>query len=189
MDFNKIKKEYDLRGYISEDSTKQLALILNSDQDPYRAINLAADCAAFSLAPKIAEYIESDDPMVRWSVIGTLLTRFRLKKYVKLGIECIRKDEDDMVKGISLCGVGEVLSDIEEAIESKEIASLLDSFFKLEKGDINPTLRDSAYEGILAAMSVPLQERPAANRLLKPEDIDHDLIKRFRAKYGLNKEL
>ncbi len=178
-----IVQEFDNNGKLSNITLSKLRNLILSDKK-YSAISIAADCRAISLAPEIAKALKSDEVMVRWIAISTLLSRFRLGEYAKLGLEHAQNDSDEMVKGAAIAGLGEILPIITNRFQRKEIAKLLINLFESESDDQYIDYREDAYEGILAAMNISPLERPPANKSLDFDtDVDINIIMAFKQQY------
>ncbi|AGY60032.1 hypothetical protein [Gloeobacter kilaueensis] len=178
MNFEDIYDEYERNGRISRASTAFLKLLI-AGPDPFTAITVATDCAAFSTAPVIATTLDSTDVMVRWNAVGALLTRFRFAEYARAGLELAINDPDMMVRGIALVGLGEVLPDVIEPDLRYEMAKTL--YETVMNAEEEPHMRMNAYFGILSAMDILPLDRPPASRVLPFEKMDHATINNFRA--------
>jgi len=178
-----IAEEYLRDGKLSNSSLLKLRDAI-CNENKYSAISLAADCKASSLASEIAMALESDEEMVRWIAISTLLSRFKLKQYAQIGLHHAQYDTDEMVKGIAISGLGEILPLISNKSLSREISIFLINTFEKKPTDEYIDYREDAYEAILAAMSISPLERPSANKHLDLDtDVDHNIVQSFKKLY------
>lgn len=181
MGLSALTDEYENNGRLSRRSIQLLSDRLLSD-DPYEAITVSTDCAAFELVPKIAKSLDSPDPMVRWNAVASLHTRFRVPDCIEKTLKMASEDEDTMVRAIALHGVGEMLPIIRDQSLRRKMASLL--ITTLDDAKLFNELRAAAYEGILAAMDVlPLDRPPATKPLNLERDVESTLVQQFKNCY------
>ncbi len=180
-----IGDEYRRNGRISGSAMVSLRRLLRESADPYGAITLAGDVAAFQMADDIAPHLASTDSMVRWNAVGVLFTRFRDVRLSRLCCELLDAETDTMVRGIALMGAGELLPIIEDQDLRQRLASRL--LQTLDAVDELPELRDSAYLGIEAAIGLAPAERSPAHRMLDPEtEYRNVVLDDFRRTYCPN---
>lgn len=181
MDLDHIANEYETNGRLSLRSIDRLRDLIRG-QNPYSAITLAADCGVVAVSEEIANAVRSSEKMVRWNAVAALFTRFRNAEYGHLCLQAAKEDTDTMVRSIALCGLGEILPYVTDAQMRAEMAHVLHE--TLHDANQFGELRESAYEGILAAIDVLPTERPPATKRLKfPEDIDPESIAKFSKQY------
>ncbi len=183
MDLEDVKREYQVNGRISRRSIGILKELIRGD-DPYSAITVAGDCAAFDASPEIGLCLDSEDSMVRWNAAGVLFTRFRQPDLGDRCLELAKSDPDTLVRAIALCGIGEILHKVTNfQLRAQMATTLLQS---LNDASELPEFRGAAYEGILAAMDVLPLDRPSASRLFDPDkDLDEEIVQDFRIVFVL----
>lgn len=181
MNLEDIISEYEANGRLSRRATERLRE-LTLGCDAYSAITVAADCGAFAVSPEIASALNANDEMVRWNAVAALFTRFRNFEYGHICLQLAKEDPSMMVRSMALCGLGEILFDVNNPRLRKDMASLLLETFNNK--DEEQSLREAAYEGILAAMDVLPLDRPSlAARLEFPRDADQQIIFKFTEQY------
>ncbi len=182
MNAKEIDEEYRKSGRISGSAMSSLRAMLRDGDDPYLAITLAGDVAAFQLAEDIALHLSSDDPMVRWNAAGVLFTRFRDVRFAQSCLDMLNRESDTIVRAVTLAGAGELLPFVEEGKLQKQLATRLLEISEAV-GEL-PEIRAAAYLGIEAAVGLSLAERSPADRLLVPEmDFKDQILTEFRGKY------
>ena len=178
MNAEQITDEYRINGRISGKAMLSLRSLLRESDDPYAAITLAGDVAAFQLAEEIATHLSSEDSMVRWNAAGVLFTRFRDVRFSRLCVELLDKETNTVVRGILMAGAGELLPLIEDRLLQRQLASRL--LHTLEAEDEFPEMRGSAYLGVEAAVGIPPTDRSPANRRLDPNgDFKAQVVEEF----------
>lgn len=184
MNPEQIWHEYEKNGRLSGKAMLALKGLLRESDDPFDMITLAGDTAAFQLSHEIVPYLNSEDTMVRWNAAGVLFCRFRDVRFAHNCLDLLEHESDTMVRGIVLCGAGELLPLLEDTFLQKELARKLRRVF--EDHDEFPEMRDSAYNGIEAAVGIPPLERAPANRLLDlATDAKPEVVAAFCHMYGV----
>lgn len=184
MNPDEIWDEYQRDNRLSTRAMLALKKLLVEGADPYSAITLAGDTAAFELAPLIAPYLKSPDVMVRWNAAAVLFTRFRDVQFAHHCLELLEREADTMVRGVTLSGIGELLPLLEDGKLRKLLANKLREVF--EAVDELPEMRDDAYAGIEVAVGIPERDRtPADRRLDLQKDVRPEVITKFFDRYGV----
>jgi hypothetical protein len=193
MNADQIWEEYARNRRLSGRAMLSLKAMLREAQDPYSAITLAGDTAAFQLAHEIATHLKSADPMVRWNATGVLFTRLRDVRSATLCLELLATEEDSMVLGIALRGAGE----LSPLIDDRELQGrLVLKLWRVFRGDeselpqvpphVREWMREEAYRGIEAAVGIPPLDRAPANvELDMAKDVRGDVLADFHRTYGL----
>ena len=178
-----VEAEFDRTGRLSPRAISALRLALTST-NPYEAISVAADTWCIELSMEIAQCLSSTDTMTRWNAAATLFTRFKSKEHSDLCMFSANNEHDELVRVVALVGLGEILPLMENLEIQNSIASYLYKVFSDES--LYPELRGAAYEGMLAAICVPVQDRPPANRLIAiAGDVDEELVDKFCGRFEL----
>src|ERR1700677_673862 len=143
MNLEQIWQEYETNKRLSGKAMLALKAMLHGD-DPYAAITLVGDTAAFQLAPEIASHLKSTDVMVRWNAAAVLFGRFRDVRYGSQCLELLKNETDTMVRGVGLSGAGEILPLLEDPPLQQELALILLHTFESESE--YPEMRTASYE-------------------------------------------
>lgn len=182
----RIRDEYwDNKEKLSQESLNILKNHLegNDPDEICRAIDLATDLKLFSLAPLIARHLTNEWGVVREIAISQLLGILKLPEYAEIGLKMAQEDESSGVRSLSLFNIGNLLKEVEIGLRKKIAAYLLKVFYDEKERN---TLRHSAYTSILTDMDVHILDRPSATRDLKiPEEINWELVEKFKEKYEL----
>jgi len=187
MTQDEIWDEYVTNKTVSGKALLALKQMLRESDDPYSVITLAGDVAAFQLADDIAVHLDHQDPMVRWNAAGVLFTRFRDVRFAARCLKMLNEDSDELVQGILLRGLGQLLPLVQDKGLQRRMAQQLLNVFegriKFSDGIPGP---DDAYGGLEAAVGVPLVDQAPSYCELDPEkDYKPEVIAEFRRMYGV----
>jgi len=178
MTIDEIRRQYDRVGKLPVGAVDTLRELLRSS-DPYAAITMVGDFKLADLAGCVGQCLTSDDPMIRWNAICVLTTRLRIAEYAEPILAQARSEEDEVVRGAALVGVGALMplldGELKRRIGETLVSVLTDS------ADL-PEMRSAAYEGILSALDVPIRNRPSAAEVLNfDHDVSDEVLAQFRA--------
>ena len=172
-------------GKISKESLNDLKKHLegNNTDNLCEAMSLVTDARIIAFVPLIEKCLTNEWSIVREFAIGKLLGLLKLPAYAEIGLKMAQEDESSGVRSLALFNIGNVLKDVEMGLRKKIAAYLIKVFY--DEGERN-TLRHSAYTSILTDMDVHILDRPSAARDLKiPEEVNWELVEKFKEKYGL----
>jgi hypothetical protein len=182
----KIRDEYfDNNETLSQQSLDELKQHLEGkdENELCRAISLVTDARLMQFVPLMAKHLNNEDSYVRESLIGKLLGRLKLPEYAEVGLKMAQEDESAGVRSLALFSIGEILKEVEIKLRKKIAEYLLKVFYDEKERN---TLRHSAYTSIITDMDVHILDRPSAARDLKiPEEVNWELVEKFKEKYGL----
>lgn len=176
--------EYCDQGFLGPQTLKELTWHLEHDADPARAISRTTDMGLKQLAPYIAKHLNHEDDYVRELSISCLLGRLELPEYAEIGFKMAQDDPDSGPRGLAIFTIGAVLNKIKDKKFQYKIAAHLHE--KLTDSlpiDSPESDKGAAYHSILAAMEIPIPERPGVRDLAIR--IDFDLVEKFKEKYGI----
>lgn len=181
MQLEDVVTEYEKKGALSKKAIEFLKSELQGP-DPYPVITVVSDCGVFEASEELSKCLESDDRMVRWNATAALFTRLRNPYYAQECYDLATRDPDVLVRVVALCGVGEILRSVSDKSLQQRMAGTLIRAFEDDSELLE--IRGAAYEGILAALDIPPEERPAADALINLEtDVDWNRVEIFRGEF------
>ena len=181
MTADEIKVEFERNKKLSPRAMRELTNLIASD-DPFAAITVAADIGCVEVAGIIAKGLSSTDAMVRWNAAATLFTRFRAQRYINECLELAKNELDEVVRSVSLVGLGEFLPLTSD--KSYRHAAARELLRVLDDQSEYPEIRCAAYEGILAGLGIAPSVRPPAGKLLDLlTDVDREKVQAFSQRF------
>jgi len=175
-----IWEEYINQGSLSPHTLKELAWHIEYDIDPADAITMATDMGLKELGSCIAKQLGHEDDYIRELSVGCLLGRLKLPEYAEKGFKIAQEDPDESVRDLAIFNIGEILNKIDDKNLRYKIACYLDQILM---SAATPLSKGAPYNSILAAMGVPIAERPRVRDL--GMEINFDLVEKFKKKYGV----
>lgn len=168
---------YCAEGKISQESRKELIWRIENDSDPTTAISLITDAHLLEFAPLIDRFLDHDDWYVRELTVSCLVGRLKLGKYAERALQMAKKDPDSGPRILATSSLGAVINQTEPDLQLK-IADYLYRIIMNHKYD--PHMKRCAFDSILEAMGLSI-----VDILSIPYDPDHELVKKFKEKYGV----
>lgn len=184
-DLDEIWQEYLDSGELSSATTKELAWHIDEGPNPLEAMSIAADIGLVHLAPNIARQLNHASEWNRERAVGCLLGRLELPEFAAQGLKMAREDKSSSVRSLATFNIGEVLNKITDHTLQNQVAKYLYDTLSGGKKTGLPVRKGSAYYSILAALDVPVLDRPEVWEL--DESIDPEIVEKFRKKFNLDK--
>ena len=182
---DEIEDEFYENECLSLSSINDLRWHLQHNPDPHMAIIIATDARLTSLAPLIAEHLESDDSFIRERTVGCLIGRLFQAQYAAKGLKMAKEDSNGGVRSLAISSLGAVIDDVDKKLR-QEIADFLYYVLSVVDPKYDNLDKQSAYRSVLDALFIPITEWPESQ--LEPnieELVDKELLAKFCKKYNV----
>lgn len=172
-----IRDEYFDEDRISPESMNDLIWHIENDPDPSSAISLVTDARLHKLVPLIDKYFDHEDWYVREFIVSCLVRRWGLAQYAERALQMAKDDPDSGPRVLATSSLGAVINQTEPDLRLK-IGDYLYRIIRNHKYDKH--IKRCAFDSILEAMGLSSPERDKI-----PYDENHELVKKFKERYGV----
>ena len=168
---------FDNDNKISAQSMKDLIWHIENDPRPTRAISLVTDARLMELVPLIAKHLDPEDDFVRELTVGCLVGGLKLAEYAEKALNMAQEDPDSGPRVLATSSLGSVINKVDSILQQRIAMHLYGVIINPEYDEID---KRCAFDSILEAMDISVIQRRAIGY-----DENHDLVKQFKAKYGI----
>lgn len=172
-----IRDEFFDNDKLSAQSIKDLIWHIENDSLPDRAISLVTDACFMELVPLIAKHLDHEDDFVRELTVGCVVGRLKLPEYAEKALKMAQEDPDSGSRSLATSSLGAVVNEVNPTLQKQIAIYLYDVIFNAKYSYLD---KRAAFDSMLKAMNLPAPERIAT-----PYDENHDLVKKFKIKYGV----
>ena len=170
-------------GKISHKSLEDLKHHLEgkNENELCRAISLVTDARLIQFVPLMAKHLNHEDDYVRESLIGKLLTIFKLSEYAEIGLKMAQEDKDEGVRCLATIGLGNIIDKVNNQTKQK-----ISFYFShvIDEDIYDVDTKQDVYIAMTIALNIPRNQRPdvVENPDLK-KLVNLEIVKQFKQKF------